>query len=433
MVTDYPTTQPDMQNSSTLRAWCVVLTSALFFFYIFIQMSLFNAISSELVKELHFNAKQLSYLFAFYSYGNVLFLFPAGILLDRFSVRKLLLTVFAISIIATYLFATATDFWIMNVARLTLGLAGAFSLLSAIKLASRWFEPRHLSLVVGVVVTMAMVGGAVAQTPLALLTQSFGWRHAMQLVMALGVLLIIAQLMIVRDEPKTLEKLEIAEHLQLKQLGFWHSLAITIGNQQNWLSGIYISLVNLPLFIFGGIWGVPYLTQIHHLSRVEATEVTSMIFIGMMIGSPLAGLISDWMGLRKLPMVIGALLTIAVLLLIMFTPDLSFWMAILGYLFLGVVMGSQVIGYPVIAESNPHTITATATSLGSVLTMSGGMLVPVFGWLLELSHHSNIIDNIVIYAAEDFIRANSLMLVGLMIALIAACCIKETYCKQKTN
>jgi hypothetical protein len=43
-----------------------------------------------------------------------------------------------------------------------------------------------MALVVGVVVTMAMVGGILAQTPLALLTQNIGWRMAMQLVVAFG-------------------------------------------------------------------------------------------------------------------------------------------------------------------------------------------------------------------------------------------------------
>ncbi|HBC71908.1 MAG TPA: MFS transporter [Coxiellaceae bacterium] len=421
--------QPKIQELSSPHAWLVVLTSALFFFYVFMQMNLFNSINSELVKDFQFNAKQLSSLFAFYSYGNVIFLFPAGILLDRFSVRKLLLFMFTISIVATYIFSTVSTLWIMNVSRLAIGIAGSFTLLSAVKLASRWFEPRHMAVVIGTVVTMAMFGGTIAQTPLTLLTQHFGWRHAMQFVVALGVILIIVQLIIVRDEPKGLEKLDIEEHKQLEKLGFWHSLGITITNMQNWLSGIYIGLVNLPLFIFGGIWGVPFLTQIHHLTKVQATAVTSMLFVGMMLGSPLAGLISDRMGLRKLPMIIGAILSILVMLFVMFAPTLPFVAEMFLYFTLGLVISSQVIGYPVIAESNPHTITATATSLASVLTMSGGMLVQLFGWLLELSGNA-FINNVIGYSLADFTRANYLMLVGLIVALIASFLIKETYCKQ---
>ena len=212
--------QPDLSHKSMFRAWSVVLTAALFFFYIFIQMHLFNAINSELVKELHLTSKQIGHLSGFYYYGKVLFIFPAGMLLDRFSVRYLLLIVFAISIIATYIFSTTSELCLMNSARLVIGLTGAFSMLSAIKLASRWFQPLHMALVVGVVVTMAMIGGAVAQTPLALLTAKMGWRYAMQLVVVLGAILFMLQVIIVRDEPKGLEKFEEKEHKSLNKTGF---------------------------------------------------------------------------------------------------------------------------------------------------------------------------------------------------------------------
>jgi len=419
-----------VSSPNLVRSWCVVLAAALFFFYIFIQMNLFNAISDELIKEFHFDTAQIGYLAAFYSYGNVLFLFPAGMLLDRFSVRILLLMAFIVTAIASYVFSTTSDFGVICGARLAIGIAGAFAMLPAVKLASRWFEPRHMALVIGIVVTMAMFGGMIAQTPLALLTQSYGWRGAMQMVTYFGALLILIQFFIVRDEPKGSKKTETTEHVQLEQIGFWHSLGRTLGNMQNWLSGLYISLVNLPLFILGIAWGAPYLTQVHHLTKVEATNATSMLFIGMMLGSPLAGIISDKMGLRKLPMIVGAVLTLAAVLIIMFAPDMPAWVVACQFLFIGVVMGAQVIGYPVIAESNPHTITATATGFGSILIMSGGMLLQPYGWLLGLSGNATVVDSITTYSAADFTRANSMMLVGLVIALIASLLIKETHCKQ---
>ncbi|EKE01321.1 MAG: hypothetical protein ACD_21C00160G0004 [uncultured bacterium] len=417
------------KRPSMLRSWSVVLTAALFFFYIFIQMHLFNAISGELMQEFHFDAAQLGYLAAFYFYGNVLFLFPAGMLLDRFSVRNLLLIAFVVTAIASCVFSTTSTFWIICTARLAIGVAGAFAMLPAVKLASRWFEPRHMALVIGVVVTMAMLGGMIAQTPLALLTQSLGWRQAMQIVSVFGVLLIVVQFIVVSDEPKGLEKTEVTEHIQLEHIGFWRSLGMAIANTQNWLSGLYISLVNLPLFVFG-TWGTTYLTQIRHLTQVQATNATSMLFIGMVVGSPLAGMLSDKMGLRKLPMIVGVLLTLVALLIIMFAPDVPLWAVIAQFFFIGLVMSAQVIGYPVIAESNSHTITATATGLGSVLIMAGGVLVQTYGWLLSLSGSVTAVDNVVTYSVADFTRANSMMLVGLIIALIATLLVKETYCKQ---
>lgn len=421
-----------MAKTSLLRSWSVVLTTALFFFYIFIQMNMFNALSSDLTKEFHFNAEEFGQLFAAFNWGNVLFLFPAGFLLDRFSVRKLLAIVFLISIIATYMFSVSTSFWTMYSARFVVGLTGAFCFLPAIKLATRWFEPRQMASAIGMVVTIGMLGGAFAQTPLALLIEHFGWRHALQLLSLLGGLIMLAQIIIVRDHPEQTNNIDNVNQppSQTTTFSFWHTLKLVITSKQNWATGFYISLVNLPIIIIGGIWGGPYLTQVHHLTQVEATVVTSMIFIGVVIGSPLIGFISDRLQLRKLPMIIGALLTILVMSAIVFAPTLPVWMEICLYLSLGIIGSSQVIGYPVITESNAPAIAATATSLASILIVSGGMLVPLFGKLLELSGDAKIIENIAIYSQADYIRANCLMLGGLVIALVASFLIKETFCQQ---
>ncbi len=388
-----------------------------------------NAVSVEMNKEFQLSAQQFGQFFGIYTLGNLAFLFPAGLLLDRFSVRTLLLFSFVLSVVSGYLFSILSDLNLMLVARFFGGVAAAFSFLSAVKLASRWFEPRHMALVVGMIVTVAMFGGWVSQAPLTILTAQVGWRSAMQLVAYLGVALILLQFLIVRDEPAGAEKEELAEHQSLTQENFLVTLLKVLANKQNWLAGLYVSLVNLPVFIIGGVWGGAYLTQMHSFSQLEATGITGMIFVGLIFGSPLAGLVSDKMGLRKLPMIIGGVLTIAILAAITFMPTMSWWVEMVLYFILGVICSAQVIGYPVIAESNPHAITATATSLGSMLIVGGGTLAPIYGWLLEKAGSAQVVDGVTVYTAADFLRANSMMLVCAVIALGVAFLIKETYCK----
>jgi len=114
----------------------------------------------------------------------------------------------------------------------------------------------------------------------------------------------------------------------------------------------------------------------------------------------------------------------------MFSPTVPLWAEICQFFFLGLFAGSQVIGYPVIAQNNPTSITATATSLASTLVVGGGMLIQPYSWLLGLSGDAIIVDNITTYSLADFTRANYLMLIGLVIALVASILIRETYCRQ---
>jgi len=102
---------PSSAPKSTWLPWIVCLTAGLFFFYEFIQMNMFNAISVELMRDFGVKGTDLGNLSAMYLYGDVVFLFPAGILLDRFSVRRLILIAMGICILSTVGFALSTHFW----------------------------------------------------------------------------------------------------------------------------------------------------------------------------------------------------------------------------------------------------------------------------------------------------------------------------------
>ncbi len=123
-------------------------------------------------------ASQLGFLSATYFYADVIFLLFAGILVDRFSVRTIMLTAMAMVVVATFIFALSHTLTLAAVSHFVAGIGNAFCFLSAIKLASRWFPSHRLAFVIGIIVTIAMLGGVVAQTPFTLLANTLGWRGA---------------------------------------------------------------------------------------------------------------------------------------------------------------------------------------------------------------------------------------------------------------
>ena len=174
------------------NAWVVCMVASLFFFYEFIQMNMFNAISESLMQAFAINATGLSRMSAFYFVANVIFLFPAGALLDRFSSRAVILTSLLVCIVGTGLFATAYSYNAATFYRFLTGIGSAFCFLSVIRLATRWFHPKQLAFVIGMVVTVAMLGGVVAQKPLSLLVAALGWRNAIFVDAGIGFFILLA-------------------------------------------------------------------------------------------------------------------------------------------------------------------------------------------------------------------------------------------------
>jgi MFS family permease len=423
-----------VKQEANYLPWLVCFCASLFFFYEFIQMNMFNAINTQLMQEFSLTAAGLGYMSASYFYSSVLFLFPAGLILDRFSTKKLVLTALSICTLGTFLFANAHSVALATFCRFITGIGSAFCFLSCVRLASRWFPAERMALITGLVVTMAMIGGMAAQAPLTLLVNNVGWRSALEFDSLLGLIIILTIFTFVRDYPAHLSASLVQERNKLSQFGYWQSMRHAFLSKQNWFCGIYTSLLNLPLFLLGGLWGSLYLNAAHHIDRTNATQITGMVFFGTIIGAPLMGWLSDKLGRRKMPMLLGAVFSLAIVFAIMFSVGLSFWTLMILFFLLGLLTSTQVISYPTVTESNTKMLTATCVSVVSICAISGGAIFePLFGWLMDY-HWSGVATNGVRqYAIGDFQFAMWLFPIGILVAFAVAAMIKETFCKQLTK
>lgn len=420
------------KTEHTVSAWLATLTAGLFFFYEFIQLSLFNAIDVQLMQDFQLNAPQLGQLASMYFYANTLFLFPAGILLDRFSTKKLLLFAITLCTAGTFIFAFSSSYFIAALARFLVGWGASFCFLSCIRIASRWFPPSRMALVTGIIVTMAMMGGMVAQTPMALLSRALGWRQAVLMDAFLGIFIGLATIFFVQDRPPNSHEAAKADKDRLKSLGLWRCIFYAVANPQNWLGGLYTSLLNLPVFLLGALWGIHYLMEVHHLSAVQASYATTLFFVGVIVGSPVYGWLSDYIGLRKLPMILGAIFSLATIFILMYIPNLSLASLILLFFLIGFSTSSQVLSYPTIAELNPISLTSTSVSIASITIMSSGFIFqPLFGWMMELQWDHQVVGGVPVYSANDFNNAMLIIPIGFVLSLVISFFIKETYCRSQ--
>ena len=178
---------------------------------------------------------------------------PAGLLLDRLSVRKLILTGLAIMLLAILLLSYTHIYWVAAACRFVVGMMASLSLISAIRLTARWFEMRYAGLVLGIVITFAMFGGMLAQYIAPLAHYLGDWRNALQMVVILGCLLWVINFIFVKDYPEHM----LAQHTQQppQQYSCWHSIRLVLKNSQIWVAGLYTNLLNIPILVLGALWG----------------------------------------------------------------------------------------------------------------------------------------------------------------------------------
>ena len=236
-----------MQETRGLgRAWAVCMVAALYFFYIFVQMTKFNAIGADIMTAFHMGSTGLGALSSAYFWGNVVFLFPAGLMLDRFSTKKILAIVMWVVILCTLLFSYLNNEQTSFFAFFLIGIAGAFGLLIPLRLASRWFPSDKMALVSGLIVTVGFFGAMVSQSPLVWLVNHVGWRAAMQWNAGLGVVLFALMMIVIQDFPQGVTR-KISQEQATSWSFLWYSIKQAVVNRQNWLFGLYTCLLNFYL------------------------------------------------------------------------------------------------------------------------------------------------------------------------------------------
>lgn len=404
-----------------LSAWLVCLSAGLFFLYEFFQLNIFDVINQPLRDDFGLNASELSWMSSAYLWADIVFLLPAGIILDRLSTRHVIIYSMLICILGTLGFAVTHSFIIASLCHFLSGIGNAFCFLSCVVLVSHWFPPRKQAFVVGSLVTMAFLGGMLAHTPFAWLYEAVGWRHALLVDGAVGSILLLWIYYIVRDQPLGVKNKII------RRSSIGNGFIQALSNPQNWLAGFFTSFLNLPIMVLCALWGTNYLQTVHHLSEMAASNVVNFIFLGSIIGCPLAGWISDSQGRRKPLMIFGAIATLLSLGPLFIPLHLSSISLSIIFFALGFFTSTQVISYPLIAESNSLEHTGSSTSIASVIIMGGGCVGQIlFGWLM--AHHAqSVVTN---YTAGDFEHAMLMFPLATSIALIVALLIRETHCKR---
>jgi hypothetical protein len=121
-------------------------------------------------------------------------------------------------------------------------------------------------------------------------------------------------------------------------------------------------------------------------------------------------------------MLLTALLLALCFIPIVYSKELSFHLATLCFLSIGLLSSGQVVGFCYVAEDNPLEITSTALGLVSVIIMlCASLFQPLFGWLLEFDPPS-----VFQYTLSSYQYALILLPITALVSLVITTIIKET-------
>lgn len=407
-----------------------ILASLFLFYEMALQVSP-SIMTSELMLEFNLNSNSLGVMAAFYFYSYTLMQIPSGLLYDRFGPRKLIALAIIICAAGSIFFGTTHSIQMLSLGRFLMGIGSSAAFIGVLIIAARWFHPKHFAFLVGIAQMLAALGAMGGSFPLAKMVNIAGWRYTIEILGFSGFVLALLVIWIVRDYPKDHPHTQ-PDHYPL---GLWKSLMELFSEKQIWPIAFYAFLVWAPITIIAALWGVPYLMTRYNLLKFHASLSISMIWLGLIIASPLLGWVSDKLKRRKSLLVCSSIIGVITTSFLIFSTHIHFGLTYIIFLLLGIASSGQILSFALIKENVRPLITATAVGFNNMAVVLGGALFqPLVGWMISKFWDGKIENSLPIYTTQNYNKAFVVVPLCFFLSLIISLFfIKETYCKSKYN
>lgn len=380
--------QPLRLTPNRLR-WVMFAILVMAYIMAFFQRMALAAVATDVMNGLQTKEAMMGVLSAAYFYPHALMQMPAGVLADKWGAKRTIGTFFAIAALGSVLFGLAESMLVAALGRFLVGAGMAMLFVPAMKLFSRWFQGKDFALVTGLFISSGGLGALLATTPLTIVTEWLGWRASFVYAgIFTFIVAILAFGLIVEKPPAPTAATKTPLPNEQPANTVWHSLLVVLRQPAFWPLAVWFFFGNGLFFTFAGLWGGPYLEEIHHLGKADAGSVLSMIAVGIMLGGVLLSTLSNRLfGARRKPlMTFGALLILTLFATLqIFATSLPLPALYAVYLLLGIFgNGIAAIGFTLTKESFPLQLSGTAMGLVNVFAWLGvAILQAATGLLLE--------------------------------------------------
>jgi MFS family permease len=406
--------------------WGILVVPALLYFLSYFHRVAPVVVAGDLMAAFAVTAATLGALSAIYPYCFAAMALPGGSLADFLGARRTLVLGGLSMSAGSVLFGLAPGFGAAFAGRLLVGLGASVILIAGLRLAAEWFRTEEFATVVGASQSVGSIGAVAGTTPLALLVEQIGWRQGFVTIGAVTALLAVACALTVRDRPEQPAARPRAVEPGLREI--IAGIPGVIGNPRSWTVGLISGGIYGGFAAFVGLWGVPYLTQVYELPRVRAANLVGLAALGLLVGAPLIGWLSDRLRRRRLPLLVMTGLSVLTWLALV-GPARPIAPALLPLVCFLIGLGSSVVVlvFAAIREVNDPRYVGVALGFHNLPTfLSFGLTQWVTGLVLDRHWDGALVAGARVYGADAYRAAFALCLLLAAGAFVSACLAPET-------
>ncbi len=401
-------------NKKILLGIIICTVGALFYCYEFVLRIVPGILQTEISASFgNLSATTFGQLSALYYFAYSPMQLPVGILIDRFGARILLTLACLSCTLGSLMFSYSTSLTVAGAGRFLVGFGSSFAFVGVLSCAIAWLPYRYFSLVAGLMTTIGMLGLVFGEIQLTELAKHSSLNSILFMLVIIGIIMTITLFLVVRDnkQEKACQKISFYDFLK--------DVLQVLKTPEIWIIGAIAAFLYTSLSVFGELWGKSYLETAHNLTKSQAANTISWMFVGWAIGAPLGGYLSDKYKNRIIPLLIGAIFALMFIAIILYVPHISYTSLNALILFYGIFSATEIVAFIManefIKKAMPGTVFAI---INLIVTICGAVFQPLFGKLLDIFSDNKVVNQVHVYSINDYKLAMSLIPVSLALTII---------------
>ena len=396
-----------MKKNNVLSMYFIWLVVSFFYAYQYIIRVLPNLLMPEITQKFALTPSQFGQFSGIYYIGYAIMHIPLGIALDRVGPKKILPLCVLLTTIGIFSLVFASHWSFPIVGRLLMGIGSSAAILGVFKIIRVCFKERVFTRMLGISVTIGLLGAIYGGLPIHYLLTLFHWQSVLYFIIGIGLLLSLLMFLVIPTHEKSHEK----NYLK-------HDLMVVFSNPYVLLICILAGLMVGPLEGFADVWATGAIKSIYQVDNHFAAGLPSLIFLGMCFGSPILGYIAD--KTQKYFLVItmsGLIMAVCFIMLLSGVLPMSLLSIIL--VIIGIMCAYQI---PAIYQAStfvPEKQASLTTAVANMIIMTFGYIFHmVIGNAMHFVWNGQITDNVPLYTPENYRFALAVIPLGLIIGSI---------------
>jgi MFS family permease len=342
-----------MQKTYGAIVWFI---ATLFVIYAFCLNTAAAVFSDAIKTTLHADNLGVSIATGAFILGFACMQIPAGYLLDKWNARFVVSSGILLLAVGNIAISFSNNLIVFTLSNFLQGMGASFAFIAAAILISQWFSAKNFPILFGMTQMLSCILAGIIHYYFTIILKTHTWNSIYQGLAVYGFILVFLTLLFV----KTPANYQRGNNISLKD-----SLSLVLRNKQILLCSIAAATSFGVLLAYASLWYM----QVQLYYNVETQQsiiISSMIFIGIGIGTPLLGWLSNVMKSRimiiHVSLVLGAMALILGLYLPHFNIDTLAIIKTISF-FIGFFLSGSMLFYTMVSELADDSTRGVAISV----------------------------------------------------------------------